>query len=330
MPLTADQRAILQLLLERGQSYADLSGLLDVEEGEVRRRAREALRELGGADPDRNVGLTDYLLGQADPIGRADAVRHLQDNPDDHRLAGELAAELREIFPAAELPRLPGEPRGGRFLRRAPRAPEKPERAPHAARLSARQGRMVAVLGTAAILLIGIVLGVTGAFGGDDDSGGGTPAAEAEDGTEAIAGGDELTRVELTPERGGNATGVAVFGLATNDQPYVDLTIQGLDAAPQNETYVVWLMLTADQGYPLSPVTVNQRGSFQDRFAIPAPILPIVARVRSVEIALAPVREVGREIQRAISGEKLVLERPGRTVLGGDIPAAEGGGEDQG
>ena len=45
---------------------------------EVRSRARSALREIGGADPDAQVGLSDYLLGQADPIGRADAVRHLQ------------------------------------------------------------------------------------------------------------------------------------------------------------------------------------------------------------------------------------------------------------
>ena len=51
----------------------------------MRARARAALTELVGADPDRNVGLTDYLLGQADPIGRADASRHLRERPDDHR-----------------------------------------------------------------------------------------------------------------------------------------------------------------------------------------------------------------------------------------------------
>ena len=120
MPLTADQQAMLQLLLERGQSYADLASLLGVDEAGVRTRARAALTELAGADPDRNVGLTDYLLGQADPIGRADAVRHLKDDPDDLELATELTQKLRLVAPQAELPRLPGEEWRPR-PRRAPR-----------------------------------------------------------------------------------------------------------------------------------------------------------------------------------------------------------------
>ena len=91
MAMTADQRATLQLLLERGKSYDDLAQLLGQPESEVRARARAALTELGGADPDRNVGLTDYLLGQADPIGRADASRHLRDDPADYALAAELS-----------------------------------------------------------------------------------------------------------------------------------------------------------------------------------------------------------------------------------------------
>ncbi|MGH2955217.1 MAG: hypothetical protein ACRDK9_14625, partial [Solirubrobacterales bacterium] len=123
MPLTQDQTAMLQLLLERGRGYPELATMLGVDETEVRARARAALTELAGADPDRAVALTDYLLGQADPIGRADAVRHLRESPDDYRLAEEVLGDLRATFPGAELPRLPGEPRPGRFLRRPPAAP---------------------------------------------------------------------------------------------------------------------------------------------------------------------------------------------------------------
>src|SRR5205809_3065186 len=114
MALAPDQQAMLQLVLERGQSYADLASVLGVDEAEVRSRARAALTELAGEDPDRNVGLTDYLLGQADPIGRADAVRHLRDAPEDQRLVEELVPKLRLIAPEAELPRLPGQPRAPR------------------------------------------------------------------------------------------------------------------------------------------------------------------------------------------------------------------------
>lgn len=337
MALSADQRAVLQLLLERGQSYANLSSMLDVEETEVRRRARSALRELADADLDRDVGLTDYLLGQADPIGRADVVRHLRENLDDHALVAEIAAELRELFPAAQLPRLPGEPRPpGRLRRRLPEVGRAQQRSsgagPAPARLSPRQTRLVVALASGAILLIAVVLGITGVFGGGEDSNGETTTANSE------PPGDELTRVELVPPRGGDATGLAIFGLATNDQPFVDLNIEGLNTAPNGETYVVWLMLTAEEGYPLAPITVNQRGTFRDQFAIPSTVLPIVARVRRVDISLAPVRDVGREIRRAISGEKLVLEKPGETVLAGDVPVVEapaggdaaGGGVDGG
>src|SRR6266542_3887510 len=106
MTLAADQQAMLGLLLEKGQTYADLAALLGIPEVEVRERARAALAELGGANPDRIVGLTDYLLGQADPIGRADAVRHLRDNPDDRALAERLLGELQAIAPGTELPKL--------------------------------------------------------------------------------------------------------------------------------------------------------------------------------------------------------------------------------
>src|ERR671918_987846 len=125
MTLTADQQAMLQLLLERGQSYEDLASVLGVGVDEVRSRARAALTELGGADPDAEAGLTDYLLGQADPIGRADAVRHLQSDPDARRVASGLIERLRELAPEAELPQLPKprEPRGPLRRRKQPAAP---------------------------------------------------------------------------------------------------------------------------------------------------------------------------------------------------------------
>src|SRR5215216_30572 len=112
---------MLQLLLEGGQRYEDIGSLLGTGPAEVRSRARSALQEIGGADPDAQVGLTDYLLGQADPIGRADAVRHLQADPEANALAERLVQNLRLLAPKAKLPEIP-EPRGGRRAG-APSAP---------------------------------------------------------------------------------------------------------------------------------------------------------------------------------------------------------------
>src|SRR5215211_3656097 len=67
--LSDEQRAILELVLRRGQSYDQLSGKLDLPEKRVRELAREALVELAPVtaqrvDADWRGQLADYVLGQ--------------------------------------------------------------------------------------------------------------------------------------------------------------------------------------------------------------------------------------------------------------------------
>src|SRR5262249_20995762 len=62
-------------------------------------------------------------LGQADPIGRADAIRHLQSDPEDNALAERLSQQLQVLAPKGQLPEIPA-PRGGR--RAAPPPPAAP------------------------------------------------------------------------------------------------------------------------------------------------------------------------------------------------------------
>jgi hypothetical protein len=321
MAMSADQRATLQLLLERGKSYGDLAQLLGQPESEVRARARAALTELGGADPDRNVGLTDYLLGQADPIGRADASRHLRDDAADYELAAQLSDRLREEFPAAELPRLPGQPRpaGGGLLRRTP-PPAGAEFERRRDGLSASQTRLIVICASAAVILIAVVLAVTGTFGGSDD--GEATAGDTSTSATASQADEQIQRVALRPVSGGDATGTASFGLASGDQPYVDVSVRGLDPAPEKRTYVIWLMLTGDKGYPLSPLAVSENGTFQDRYSIPSAVLPIIARVRYVDVSIAPVAAIRKLVSQAIKSTALVIDEPGEVVLRGKIPKA--------
>ncbi|HEX2129618.1 MAG TPA: hypothetical protein VHF58_10425 [Solirubrobacterales bacterium] len=324
MALTAEQNATLQLLLERDQSYPDLAKLLNVDESEVRSRARAALTELAGADPDRNVALTDYLVGQADPIGRADAVRHLRDDPEDLRLVQDLVDTLRSTYPSAALPRLPGEARAPRRARAAEDGAEGGARPLPS--LANPQARLAAILAAGGLILIVAVLAIAGVFGGDDDPAAGeattTTAAET-------PAGEEIERVALRSPGGGDATGEALFGLTDEDQAFLDLSITGLDAAPRDQTYVLWLLLNEREGYPLTPLATSENGTYQNRLAIPAAVLPIVARVRTVDISIAPVNEVRDTVQRALENEQLVLDKPGETVLTGAVPrirAQQGGG----
>lgn len=338
MALTADKEAMLQLILEREQSYEDLATVLGVGADEVRSRARAALAELGGTDPDTEVGLTDYLLGQADPIGCADAVRQLQSDPDTRRLASELIDSLRAVAPGADLPQLPkarerrgvlrrgGQPASGDGVEEGRAATPSQPSQPHAARrmrdaLSRRQQQVVIALVAAAVLAIGAVLGIAGAFGGGESGSATDTEATAEE-------GDVLETVALEPQGGSDGAGEATFGLATNDQPYVDLNLSGLSPPQQGQTYVVWLLLTDDQGYPLSPLQVSGEGAFSDRFPIPQFAIPIASRARFVDVSLSENQSLLRDLRQAVQKQRPLLGYQGDSVLRGEIPAAAqpGGG----
>lgn len=323
---------MLQLLLERGQRYADLASVLGVDEAEVRSRARGALTELAGADPDRNVGLTDYLLGQADPIGRADAVRHLKDDPDDLSLAAELSQKLLLVAPEADLPRLPGEERRARPRRRGgPSAGREPilqrlrggrrepneDAAAGRTTLTRRQAQLSVLLGCAAVLVIVGILAVTGTFSGGSDAT--TPATTTASGNQRLAG------VKLKPPGGGNASGSALFGVVGGSQLYVDVKLAGLTPAPKGQAYVMWFLLTQGQGYPVpSVLNVSKDGSYENRVTIPTAEIPIAQRARSIDVSLAPVNSVQAAINTAFKQKRLV-HKPGVTVLTGKIPASRAG-----
>jgi hypothetical protein len=318
---------MLELLLERGQSYEDLASLLDLQESQVRDRARAALTELGGADPDRNVGLTDYLLGQADPIGRADAARHLKEDPDDHALAAKLAASLQLLAPGAELPKLPAEPGGGRFLRRVPAgevaaeapAPVKAREPGRAAGwlsgLTSTQTRMLIGGGLAGVILIVAVLAVAGVFSGDGDGGSSETTT-----TSAAATPDEpIQRVPLKPAGGADAKGSATFGIASADQAYVDIDVSNLEASPQDKIYVLWLMVSDSQGYPLAPFQPRQDGTFSDRTPIPAAVTQIAARTQALNVSLVEQRPLFKSVQDAVNEGSPLLAYQGETIMTGEI-----------
>src|SRR2546421_464277 len=67
--LPAEQRAILELVVGRGQTYDELSGMLGMPTARVRELAREALGDLapataGRVDSDWRGQIADYVLGQ--------------------------------------------------------------------------------------------------------------------------------------------------------------------------------------------------------------------------------------------------------------------------
>ena len=324
MALKQDERALLQLVCERGQTYADLAELLGVSEAQVRERARAALTELGGTDPDTEVDLTDYLLGQADPIGRADAVRYLQQDDDARDLAETILTKLAAIAPGARLAKLPAA-RGSRRPAAATTPAEVRATAEPAGGSPRPHGRSTLIAGLAAggVIVVFGILAIFGVFSSED-----SPQAA---GADAPAGdGSVITPVELSAEGGSGVAGRADFGLGA-DQLYVDLTLDGLDPDPGgNSVYVLWLMVTQTDGYPVSIVVPNENGGVEQRYDIPAAALAIAGAARFVRVSASPSKALQDDIRQAVSGGASLISVSGETLAQGRIPPADRGGSGSG
>lgn len=330
MPLQGDQRALLQLLCERGQSYEDISGLLEVSPDQVRERAREALSEIAGSDPDSEVALTDFLLGQADPIGRADAVRFLQADNEALELARTIQDGLREIAPDAKQPKLP-EPRGKRARAALPDASEAAAEPPAPGDAGtgrgrdsgpSRQTKMIAALAVIGVILAVVILAVAGVFDGGDAS----TAATTSTGTTGSTDQRNITTVSLKPKAGSGVAGKAVFELVSDQQLNLNVDVQGLDPnLPTGRTYLVWLMVGDSAGYPIDRLEPDQNGGFSGSLTVPTPIAVAVgSQARAVRISSSSVSRLQSEIEKATKQKVPILPFVGAELASGEIPLVKG------
>lgn len=352
MALTDEQRAMLQLLLEGGQGYDDIGSLLGIAPDEVRTRAREALREMGGADPDAQVALSDYLLGQADPIGRADAVRHLQNDPEANALAERLLTQLRLLAPKAELPEIPAA-RGGR--RTAAPPPPAPAEAPAAESTSpappslpagpgfasrvagffsglgggGKRRTQLIVAGVAALALATAVVVVASGSGDDggDKSAEDCPTVDAAQAQQAGLPVIPLEAAESPPE--GECTPAGQLTLvAAKKQLGLQINAVGLKPTGQDETYIIWLYQTDEQSLPVAS-QASQDGNLTGNVPVSQELGGLIAggAFSSVRVALASASEAQTLVQSQGQGKQQspVTAFVGTTVLEGALPQPQQG-----
>jgi hypothetical protein len=123
--LPPDQRAVLDLVLQRGRSYDDIARLLAIDRAAVRARALAAFDEIGpdtGIASESRALITDYLLGQL-PERMAEQTRErLASSPYERAWARVLVSALG---PMASKP-LPEIPNGSRAAEPGGSAAEEP------------------------------------------------------------------------------------------------------------------------------------------------------------------------------------------------------------
>jgi hypothetical protein len=253
--LPPDQRATLSLLLRRGKSYAEVAGMLEIDERAVHDRAHAALavlaarqaRELTAAQREE-VG--DYLLGQRTGVAERLATRtYLDGSPQARAWATALAGEL-EPLASAPLPEIPN---GARPAPATPTAPVTPSAAGTSGSTAAPRPQRGAQLRSAsparirgalllAVIVAAIVVAIVLLTSSNSASSGGDGEPTSSSTSTQKSQAKEDKRITLTPpDASSKAVGVAEV-LSEGNQYAFYLAAQHLAPSKGNGFfYAVWL-----------------------------------------------------------------------------------------
>jgi hypothetical protein len=281
--LSAEQRAIIELVLKQGQSYDQLADMLGLPSSRVRELAREALVRLSpvsaaAVEEDWRDQLGDYLLNQqAGP--EATATRgHLRRSEAARGWSRSVLDSLEQFYDQKNLPTIPaGDPgaeAGPARKRHEPKEKRDPEQAEPgrdlspAAREVVRRRRLLGAGAAAAlVLLIAVLFWPIGLLGGDDDDasqadGPTTPAPEQA----RLVGQLPLAPVEGL-EGSDAAQGIAAIAERSGQR---QLIVQArLPNNRRNEAYQVWVYNSDEDAISLGAQVADQQGNFQGAGPLP-------------------------------------------------------------
>jgi Sigma-70, region 4 len=307
--LPPDQRAVLDLVLQRGRSYDDIARLLSIDRAGVRARALAAFDGIGpdtGLAPESRALITDYLLGQL-PERVAEQTRdRLAESPYERAWARVLASELQSVA-SQPLPEIPdGTARAKAPANNtapasteerpatAPRTP-KPKAKPDRNRLprptdrpTSRRGGAI-FLGVGAVVVVAVVVvliailsngssskpasNASAAAAGTATHSSTTPATTGATGTGTTTANAAkvVGQINLNPPSGtGAAKGIAVLVKASNAYGVI-IEASGL-AANSHNAYAVWLSNTPTDSTRVGFVNqaVTKTGKLQTGGPLPA------------------------------------------------------------
>ncbi|MBA3304432.1 MAG: anti-sigma factor [Thermoleophilaceae bacterium] len=279
--LSAEQRAIVELILKQGQSYDQLSDMLGLPAARVRDLARQALVRLSpvsaaAVDDEWQVQLTDYLLNQQSGPEATATRGHLRRSEAARGWARSVLDSLEQFYGEKNIPSIPeGEARAEREPRqKRERRPARPRRELSPDAQAAIKRRRLLGAGALAALLLALILtvlpgvGPLDLTGGDDEAksssggGGGTQRASPPQ----VVGQLTLAAVESL-EGDQDAAGQA--GIVTNGEA-LQLVVQArLPQNERNEAYEVWLYNSDEDALSVGAQVANAQGVFQGAKELP-------------------------------------------------------------
>jgi hypothetical protein len=306
--LSAEQRAIVELVLQQGKTYPELAEMLGMSESRVRELARDALVELApvsvrGVEADWRGQLADYVLGQqAGPEATA-TKGHLRRSEAARSWARSLLDSLEQLYANGSVPAIPEGERG-----RAKRPPVEPSAAPAgAAGLSAAPSgarglasdpimrrRLLAAAAAAVVILLAVLVWPIGLLTGDDDK----SSSASSDNQSSTQGGNQNQATATN--------GPAGIAIVVDQGGKKQLLVQAARLAPsgQNEGYYVWLYNSPSDARSLGGQVTDQQGNYQAIGPFPADY----AKYKFIDVTRQPV------------GKNPNVKHSGQSVLRGPMP----------
>jgi hypothetical protein len=322
MPLDAlapDQRAVVQLVLQRDRSYAQIAELLKISEDAVRARAHAGLSALAPEvelPADKIAQIADFLLGQQNGKPRQATRKLLRQDEGARTWAETVHASLADVGEVPDLPAGEATPVEDEPAKPAPRPrPLREGQRPVAATApegtaagsSSRLGGAL-LIGGAVVAIVVVVLALF-VFKGDDDK---APKSKASASATATptATPQQVGQIALKGTNGSKAAGVMTLYSAQNQLAF---TLQGANVPKNksNEAYAVWFTTPGGGSQRLGfaqPVTANgQLGTTGPR----------TADLDKFPRWLAKYKQVVVSRERNGSAKK-----PGPVVLRGALPSS--------
>jgi len=267
--LSAQQRAIVDLILKRGQSYDQLADTLGLSVDRVRTLAQETLTSLAPVSAERvdaswRSQIADYLLNQQAPSQAAVTRGHLRRSEAARAWSSSVLDSLSHLYSNGDMPSIPAGDSGPEPVAAAPRKAAAPrERTPANADVIKRR-RLLGAAAAAALVLFALLIWPVGLLTGDDGDDSSTSAAEQRAKQDIKIVG----QVQLKPVSGQNGAGIAII-TRTDGKPEINIQA-ALNPTGQNEAYEVWLYNSDTDAKSLGAQVTDQQGRFAGRRALPA------------------------------------------------------------
>ena len=326
--LPAEQRAIIELVVQRGRSYDQLADALQITPTRVRELAHDALVELSPrtaerVDPERRSQIADYVLNQQSNAERTATRSHLKRSEAGRMWILSILDSLEHMYENGSAPEVPAaeaaedkprrrereRDRPSRRERERPRErgaarerdrdkprrdrPRRDEELTPDARRAVRNRRLAAIIGS--LLILGAIVTVLLVLLID------TKVTEARAPTTRVVG-----QLLLNPTQGGSKDqGIAIVAQRGDDR---SLIVQArLTPTQKDQAYEVWLYNDDKDAVSLGAQVTDKDGNYQGAGRLPAPL----ERYKYIDVSLEKLdRNTAHSGNSVLRGEIANIQAP--------------------